>query len=117
MSDENWNNNRVQFPRLLAEINAVGLTVVQEAGICESMDLDAEHVRELFQRAEDVFEELKDNIGRKCPPAEKTLYDIGVHEGWDEMTMLKLCLDYIDSQQQQCGFLDYLLSRRSDDAL
>jgi hypothetical protein len=58
--DENWKNNDIQFPRLLAEILAVGALTPQQMGaICESMDLDAHEVNEIFDRAERVWEEIK----------------------------------------------------------
>ncbi len=51
MSQEQWEDSRIQFPRLLAEINAVGLTVDQIQGIAESMDLHTDEVNNIFERA------------------------------------------------------------------
>lgn len=54
-----WNRNDIQFARLLAEINAAGLTKAQERDLCESMDISKAELRELLERAEYAFERLK----------------------------------------------------------
>jgi hypothetical protein len=61
--DDVWNNNSIQFPRLLSEVHAIiGKEMIQE--IANSMDLPFFRVRELLQRADDEFERLK-------PPASR----------------------------------------------
>ncbi len=55
-----FDRNDVQFPRLLAEIRAVGLTPEQIQGLCASMDLTAEQLETLLERAEIQFERNKD---------------------------------------------------------
>lgn len=57
-----WENNKIQFPRLLAEINAVGLFKKQIEGLCDSMDLTKDEIQELFERAEIEFEKEKRNF-------------------------------------------------------
>jgi hypothetical protein len=59
MSDRAWNNDFVQFARLLCEINATQEITIGD--LCESMDLDVEHIEELFDRAHVVFENNKRN--------------------------------------------------------
>lgn len=54
-----WRDNAIQFPRLLAEINAVGLTDIQINLICESMDVVPDEIGELFERAEAAWERIK----------------------------------------------------------
>lgn len=49
-----------QFVRLLAEINAVGLTPRQLRGLSKSMDLSVTGIREILSRAEQAFEKLKE---------------------------------------------------------
>jgi hypothetical protein len=49
----------IQFPRLLAEIYAAGITDEQEATICESMDITPAQLSELLVRAEHAFEKIK----------------------------------------------------------
>lgn len=51
-----WNDNLVQFPRLLAEIRAVGLTEEQYEDLQTSMDLSKAEIDELLERAETKFE-------------------------------------------------------------
>lgn len=59
----NWNNNTIQFARLLAEINAtVDISDKDFASLCESMDLSKTHVLALFERANDAFEAAKVNL-------------------------------------------------------
>lgn len=54
-----WADNRIQFPRLLAEIRAVGLTPAQYHELNQSMDLAPEEIDELLERAESEWQEIK----------------------------------------------------------
>ena len=60
MSNDNWNNNAIQFPRLLAEINAC-VTISNEdwLDLLESMDLSEDDIIELMDRANDEWERIK----------------------------------------------------------
>lgn len=51
-----WEDDVTQFPRLLHEIYSIGLTDKQMDDLCNSMDLKAERITELFERAETAFE-------------------------------------------------------------
>ena len=53
MSNKNWNNNELQFARLIHEIDATQLVDWDE--IAEQMDLYESEVRELVERANEVF--------------------------------------------------------------
>lgn len=53
-----WENNSVQFPRLLAEISATQDNLDIPA-LAESMDLTVEEVNELFDRADAAWERIK----------------------------------------------------------
>ena len=55
-----WNNNEIQFPRLLAEINAT--QELDLDALAESMDLSVDSVKELFERANDKFEDINTKI-------------------------------------------------------
>lgn len=56
-----WGRNDVQFPRLISEINScVALTTEQVRSLCESMDLTVEELDELFDRADVVWQAIKD---------------------------------------------------------
>ena len=60
MSNANWNDNSIQYPRLIAELQAVGAfrpSVMRD--LCESMDLEHEDVLELVDRAVDEWDEIK----------------------------------------------------------
>lgn len=57
-----WKNNKVQFARLLAEIEAVGLTGDQRKSLCDSMDLDLVELDELFERAQTEFQTIKESL-------------------------------------------------------
>lgn len=56
---EPWEVNGLQFPRLLAEIRAVGLTPKQYKQLTESMDLEAYEIDDLLERAEDEWQCIK----------------------------------------------------------
>jgi hypothetical protein len=47
-----WNNNAIQYPRLIAELQMAGaFTSAMMRELCRSMDLDAEDLEELVNRA------------------------------------------------------------------
>ncbi len=57
-NDAAWNENSVQFPRLLAEIHAlIGDDLMAE--VADAMDLKPEEVYEIFERATEEFEKIK----------------------------------------------------------
>jgi len=63
--DSVWNNNNVQFARLLAEIAAVDIGESVWDELCVNMDLESDQLSELFDRAQCAFEKNKLEI---CPP-------------------------------------------------
>ena len=54
-----WEINEIQFPRLIAEIIAVGLSNEQWDMLEESMDLNRSELNELFDRAQAEWEKIK----------------------------------------------------------
>lgn len=61
--DENWANNDIQFPRLLAEIMATQ-DHIDFQYLAQSMDLTEAQVQELFDRAQKVWDEIAARTGR-----------------------------------------------------
>lgn len=60
-----WGQNDVQFPRLLGEIYAmVQFTPEQEAVLCSCMDLKWDDVCEILERADAVWQAIKNKTGR-----------------------------------------------------
>lgn len=57
MSNKNWNDNAIQFPRLLAEISAT--QELDMEALADSMDLSVAEVKELFDRADAAWEVIK----------------------------------------------------------
>jgi len=57
-----WNKNSIQFPRLLSEICAIGLTEDQKTELCDNMDIDENELDELFNRAQRDFERIKERV-------------------------------------------------------
>jgi len=60
-SDENWKNDNIQFPRLIAEIEAVGgftHSLIDE--LKKSMDLTVYDIVELINRAQDKWDKIKE---------------------------------------------------------
>lgn len=56
-----WNDDAIQFPRLLAEIRAVGLSLQQYEALTDSMDLGFDEINEVLERAESAWERIKDH--------------------------------------------------------
>ncbi len=56
-----WANDQIQFARLLAELNAYGVCNNKKlmAFLRESMDLTNNEIEDLFDRAENKWEEIK----------------------------------------------------------
>jgi hypothetical protein len=52
-----WESNMIQFPRLIAEINATQELDID--ALCESMDLEPSDIEELFDRADREWEKIK----------------------------------------------------------
>ena len=58
-----WNNNKIQFPRLLAEIaSSSALTDEVMSELRESMDLSNDEINELFDRAQNEWNRIKEEI-------------------------------------------------------
>ena len=54
-----WKNNAIQFPRMLAEIRAIGLTASQYMELNDSMDLSRDEIDEILERAETEWQKIK----------------------------------------------------------
>jgi hypothetical protein len=58
-----WNNDKVQFARLISELESAGAftsNVVET--LCESMDLSVGEIDEIVERAQNSFDEVKSNL-------------------------------------------------------
>ena len=56
--DKNWEDNSVQFPRLLAAINATQENL-DESALADDMNITIPELDELFDRADDEWERIK----------------------------------------------------------
>lgn len=55
-----WENDAIQFPRLIAELEAAGaFTADVMTSLCDSMDLDPSNINELVDRAQTKWEKVK----------------------------------------------------------
>ncbi len=75
-----WNDDRLQFPRLLSEIHAAGMTLGKVEEIRKSMDLPMSQFWELFDRAHKKWEDIKERLlagGGPLPLQEKLLLHVG----------------------------------------
>ncbi len=55
-----WNNNRLQFARLISELESVGtFTNDTIQSLCEEMDLTSTEVCEIISRAQQEFDKAK----------------------------------------------------------
>ena len=58
-----WDNNNVQFMRLLAEINSnIVFTAEMVNSLCTSMDISEAELWELFDRATKSFDKYKEGL-------------------------------------------------------
>ena len=57
--NKNWENDDIQFPRLLSELASL-VSLSQLESLSLSMDLDVHRIEEVFERAEAVWEEIKE---------------------------------------------------------
>lgn len=74
MSNTNWDNDSIQFPRLIAEIEATNaFELLQPDGrrvietVADSMDLDPSDVYEIVERAAIKWDQIK---ARTSAPAQ-----------------------------------------------
>ena len=58
-ANTNWQNDAIQFPRLLAELRAIGLYPSQYQELIDASDLSEGQIDELLERAEAVWTDLK----------------------------------------------------------
>ena len=94
-----WENNNIQFARLLAEIQACcPLTVEQYQELQESMDLFEEEINELFDRADSEWERYKALTSTTANPSsenpasiEELTNDIDIFRGveWTEANAIE----------------------------
>jgi hypothetical protein len=57
---KNWNNDAIQFPRLIAELEMAGaITPMIYDRLRESMDLTNSEINELIERAQAAWDAIK----------------------------------------------------------
>jgi len=62
MCDKKWNDNSIQFPRLIAEVRAnVEISDKEWQDMCDSMDITPVELEQLFNRANDEWEMIKED--------------------------------------------------------
>ena len=62
-----WERDDVQFPRLLAEMRAQGLTRAQYKALRECMDLSTDQIDEILERAETARQKRKEEACTQAP--------------------------------------------------
>ena len=62
MAKNLWKNDKIQFPRLLAEIRAMGLDDGEYEALGEQMDLTKDEIDELLERAETEWQAHKERF-------------------------------------------------------
>lgn len=88
-----WQDNSIQFPRLIAELVACGaFTPEVMRDLTESMDLDAVEIYELIDRAQGQWESVK---RMHCPPQRNA----------DGHVKCTGCGNWIDPEVCHCGEL------------
>lgn len=69
MSDKIWDNDLLQFARMLAEIRSIGLKSSQYDDLMASMNLSQVEIDTILNRAEAIFEREKARLfsSKKTP--------------------------------------------------
>jgi len=62
--DKLWSDNSIQFPRLIAEIAGIDIGEKAWDELLESMGLESDQLSELFDRAQEEWEKIKE---KNCP--------------------------------------------------
>ena len=58
-----WNDNSIQFPRLIAELEAAGaFTPSVVSNLRDSMDLTKQDIFEIVERATTTFDKIKSEL-------------------------------------------------------
>ena len=55
-----WESDNIQFPRMLAEIRAIGFSSGMYEELCASMDLSIDEIDEILERAESAWNKIKE---------------------------------------------------------
>lgn len=61
----NWNDNLIQFARLLAELYALGIGQGSWAALAAGMDIEMDQVEALFGRAQTIWGKIKKVTGKQ----------------------------------------------------
>jgi len=59
---ENWNNNYLQFARLIAECNAVGAISISSQELSEAMGLSVEQIGQIIERAQYSWDKIREQL-------------------------------------------------------
>ena len=63
VADPVWNDNTIQYPRLIAELEAAGaFTTEVLSDLCTSMDLDPDKILDIVHRADTDWESIKESV-------------------------------------------------------
>jgi len=74
-----WENNHIQFCRMLGELASVGLSRAQYTFLKESMDLSKDDIDEILDRAQYEFD-MNVKLGR-APKKETCMRDLRAYTG------------------------------------
>ncbi len=61
-SQDRWEDDSIQFPRMLAELQGVGLTALQYKQLKGTMDLESVEVDHILERADNVWQKQKASV-------------------------------------------------------
>ena len=64
---DNWQKNQIQYPRLIAELEACGAFENRQIinDLCDSMDLTKEDILEIVERASNYWDEMGGGVMRE----------------------------------------------------
>ena len=102
MSEKLWENDAVQFKRLLAEIRSVvDFSKEQMEALCESMDLTSADIEEVLDRADLAWHRHLDNL----PETKKYGLYVVWGENPEERQIQSPSYYELNSEEEQLAFL------------
>lgn len=115
MSDENWNNDSIQFPRLIDELEAAGAFTKQVyEDLSASMDLSKREISELISRAQNEWERIKKQWLEDKKEAEQLEADLKMNSKRRAQKFKKSIQDWKPSPSDQKEMREVYAQDRKD---
>lgn len=106
--------DQIQFVRLLAELNACGLTPEQEQFLKDSADIDPVLLQDIFDRAEEGYEALKTGLCNFKTTPQMNIQFVGHSTNFPRLREIQASPDYQSiASLLERGFIVFLECKQS----